>query len=48
MIPYLIEQHNKGQYPLEKLIVNYDIHDFERAIKDTKSGRTIKAVLKWI
>lgn len=47
MIPYLIEQHKKGQYPLEKLIVKYDLLDFERAIKDTKNGSTIKAVLRW-
>lgn len=46
MIPYLIDQHNKGQYPLEKLIVDYDIPDSERAIKDMRSGSTIKAVLK--
>ena len=47
MALYLIDQHSKGDYPLEKIIVNYDIQDFANAIKDTKEGRTIKAVLKW-
>ncbi|KAL1860017.1 hypothetical protein Plec18167_009502 [Paecilomyces lecythidis] len=47
MIPYLIDQHNMGKYPLEKLIVNYDITEYARAIEDTKIGRTIKPVLQW-
>lgn len=47
MIPYLIEQHKMGKYPLEKLIVNYDITEYARAIEDTKTGRTIKPVLQW-
>lgn len=44
---YLIDQHNKGNYPLEKLITNYDVKDYALAMKDTKEGRAIKAVLKW-
>jgi Zn-dependent alcohol dehydrogenase len=48
MIPYLIEQHKQKKYPLEKLIKTYAITDFDDAIKDAKSGSTIKAVLKWI
>jgi Zn-dependent alcohol dehydrogenase len=47
MALYLIDQHSKGQYPLEKLIVHYDVKDFSTAIKDMKEGRTIKPVLKW-
>lgn len=47
MAIYLIDQHSKGQYPLEKIITTYDVKDFETAMKDTKEGKTIKAVLKW-
>lgn len=47
MAPYLIDQHNKGNYPLEKIIKYYDIKDYALAMKDTKDGKTIKAVLKW-
>ncbi|KAB9006574.1 hypothetical protein FH972_026928 [Carpinus fangiana] len=46
-IPYLIEQHKAGKFPLEKLITYYDIKDHEKAFADTKGGRTIKAVLQW-
>ena len=47
MAPYLIGEHDKGNYPLEKIITTYDVQDYTQAIKDTKEGRTIKAVLKW-
>lgn len=47
MALYLIDQHNKGNYPLDRLIVKYKVEDFEQAIKDTKEGKTIKAVLLW-
>jgi Zn-dependent alcohol dehydrogenase len=47
MAPYLIDQHSKGNYPLEKIVTNYDVKDFATALKDTKEGKTIKAVLQW-
>ena len=47
MAAYLIDQHSKGLYPLEKLITTYKVADFETALKDTKEGKTIKAVLEW-
>ncbi|KAF5604283.1 alcohol dehydrogenase [Fusarium pseudocircinatum] len=47
LIPFLIEQHAQGKYPIEKLITYYDVKDFEQAISDTKSGKALKAVLKW-
>ena len=47
MAIYLIDQHGRGQYPLEKIITTYPVKDFETALKDTKDGKTIKAVLKW-
>ncbi|KAH6871501.1 chaperonin 10-like protein, partial [Thelonectria olida] len=46
-IPHLIEMHSKGLLPLEKLISFYDINDYKKALAETKSGKVIKAVLKW-
>lgn len=47
MVPYLIDQHNQGNYPLEKLIKYYPAKDFQRAFDDMHAGTTIKAVLRW-
>ncbi|KAM0209920.1 hypothetical protein ACHAPA_007201 [Fusarium lateritium] len=48
MIPFLIQQHAEGNYPLEELITYYKAEDFETAFSDTEKGLTIKAVLKWV
>ncbi|KAH7113632.1 alcohol dehydrogenase [Dactylonectria macrodidyma] len=47
LIPYLIEEHAKGNYPIEEIVRFYNITEYEQAIKDTKEGRTLKAVLRW-
>ncbi|KAI3571538.1 alcohol dehydrogenase [Fusarium oxysporum f. sp. albedinis] len=47
LIPFLMEQHAQGKYPIENLITYYDVKEFEQAISDTKSGKALKAVLKW-
>ena len=39
--------HAKGQLPLEELVTFYDMTDFDKAIEDAKTGKTLKAVLKW-
>lgn len=46
-MPYLIEQHQKGNFPLDRFIKYYDFKDYEKAIEDSKTGSAIKAVLKW-
>ncbi|KAH6889630.1 alcohol dehydrogenase [Thelonectria olida] len=48
LIPYLMQEHAKGNYPIENIVTFYDIKDYEQAIKDTKDGKTLKAVLKWV
>lgn len=48
MIPFLIEQHQKGLYPLEKIVTYYNIDDHAQAFEDMKDGKVIKAVLKWV
>jgi len=47
MALYLIDQHRQESYPLEKIIVNYSMENYAKAIQDMKEGRTIKAVLTW-
>ncbi|KAF4994295.1 hypothetical protein FGRMN_5880 [Fusarium graminum] len=47
LIPHLIEMHSQGLLPIEKLISYYDIKDYEKAIEDMHSGKTIKPVLTW-
>ncbi|KAK3903559.1 aryl-alcohol dehydrogenase [Staphylotrichum tortipilum] len=46
-IPFLMEAHAKGQFPMEQFIEYYDFKDYEKAIADTHSGKAIKAVLRW-
>ncbi|KAJ6098600.1 hypothetical protein N7467_000135 [Penicillium canescens] len=47
-IPYLMEQHAKGNFPLERLIKVYESKDFLQAFQDMKDGKVLKPVLKWI
>ncbi|KAK7417106.1 hypothetical protein QQZ08_011765 [Neonectria magnoliae] len=47
LIPFLMKEHAKGNYPIENLITVYDMKDFNQAVKDAKSGKTLKAVLRW-
>ncbi|KAJ5746509.1 hypothetical protein N7520_011691 [Penicillium odoratum] len=47
MIPFLIEQYSLGKYPLNEIVKFYDIDDFDLALTDMKSGKTIKPVLVW-
>ncbi|KAK0631442.1 chaperonin 10-like protein [Immersiella caudata] len=46
-IPHLMEMHAQGKFPLERFIEYYDVKDYEKAIEDAKSGKTIKPVLTW-
>lgn len=47
MIPFLIEQHSQGKYPVDKLIRYYDVKDSLQAFHDMKSGKVLKPVLIW-
>ncbi|KAL2786100.1 chaperonin 10-like protein [Aspergillus keveii] len=47
MIPLLVQEHLQGRFPLDKIVKNYEIQDFAKAIDDMSSGRTIKPVLVW-
>ncbi|TQS33836.1 hypothetical protein Golomagni_05806, partial [Golovinomyces magnicellulatus] len=47
MVEFLMSEHAKGNYPIEKLITYYPIKDFDKAVEDAHSGVTLKPVLKW-
>ncbi|KAG9853958.1 GroES-like protein, partial [Aureobasidium melanogenum] len=47
MAPMLIEQHLLGNLPLHKVTKFYRVDDFQRALDDVESGKTVKAVLTW-
>jgi len=47
-IPDLIQLHEQGRFPFDKMITYYDggLADLNRAIEDMRSGKTIKPVLR--
>lgn len=47
MVPFLIEKHNQGKYPLERLIRYYNVKDAQQAFQDMKAGKVLKPVLVW-
>lgn len=47
MLPYLIEKHAQGQFPLDEIVSFYQVKDYETAFKDIKDGKALKAVLLW-
>ncbi|KAL4925303.1 NAD(P)-dependent alcohol dehydrogenase [Aspergillus undulatus] len=46
-LPYLIEQHNKGLFPLDEMVTYYPVNEFEKAFKEVKEGKALKGVLLW-
>ena len=42
----LLELNKKGLMPFDKMTKTYDFTDINKAVHDTKSGKTIKSVLK--
>ncbi len=45
-IPALMRHHIEGRFPMDKLVRYYDFADFNQAIHDAESGKTIKAVVR--
>lgn len=44
-IPQMLALHAKGEFPFDELITTYPFEQIERAIADSASGKTVKAVL---
>jgi aryl-alcohol dehydrogenase len=45
-IPKLVELYRQGRLPLEKLITFYTLDEIDQAVRDSESGKVIKAVLR--
>lgn len=45
-IPELVDYYKKGQFPFDKLVKFYDFEQINEAFEDSKTGVTIKPVLK--
>jgi Zn-dependent alcohol dehydrogenases, class III len=45
-IPILLELHEQGRFPFDKLITMYDFKDINQAFDDIESGKVLKAVVK--
>ncbi|KAJ9609595.1 hypothetical protein H2200_005922 [Cladophialophora chaetospira] len=47
MLPYLMEQQQAGNFPLEEIVSYYDVKEHAKAFEDSRSGKAIKAVVCW-
>ncbi len=47
MMPFLVKENAAGNFPLQDIVSFYDAEDFAQAFEDSKSGKVVKAVLKW-
>jgi Zn-dependent alcohol dehydrogenase len=47
MLPFLMQQQKAGNFPLEDIVSYYDVKDYAQAFEDARSGKVVKAVLKW-
>lgn len=47
-IPALIEMQARGRFPFEKLVQMYPFEQLNEAIADSKSGKTVKPVVKFL
>ncbi|RYZ89597.1 MAG: NAD(P)-dependent alcohol dehydrogenase [Proteobacteria bacterium] len=45
-LPKLIDFYKAGKFPFDRLVKFYDFKDIEQAFEDTKSGVTIKPILR--
>ena len=46
-IPMLIELHEQGRFPFDKLLTFYPFEDIGQAVADSISGKAVKAVLRF-
>ncbi|KAI8933131.1 hypothetical protein NX059_009772 [Plenodomus lindquistii] len=46
-IPQLIDLHQQGRFPLERICRTYPIENFADAIHDLHAGKVVKPVIQW-
>jgi aryl-alcohol dehydrogenase len=47
-IPQLLELHQQGRFPFDRMITSYDFRDINTACEDSDTGKTIKPVLRMV
>jgi aryl-alcohol dehydrogenase len=47
-IPQLLEYHQQGKFPFDRLLSFYPLADINQAVADMESGRVVKPVLMMI
>ena len=46
LIPALVELHQQGRFPFDRLVKYYELDQIEQAREDSKSGKVIKPILR--
>jgi aryl-alcohol dehydrogenase len=46
LIPALVELHQQGRFPFDRLVKYYAMDEIEQALEDSKSGKVIKPILR--
>ena len=46
LIPALIELHQQGRFPFDRLVKYYELDEIEQALADSKSGAVVKPILR--
>ena len=46
LIPALVELHQQGRFPFNRLVKYYDLDRIDEALADSKSGKVIKPILR--
>ena len=44
-VPKMIQWYREGKLPVNKMVKFYAVQDFQQALEDMKSGKTVKPVL---
>lgn len=46
LIPGLVDLHQQGRFPFDRLVEYYEMDQIEQALEDSKSGKVIKPILR--
>jgi aryl-alcohol dehydrogenase len=47
LLPWLLGEAEEGRFPYKELVRTYPVREVERAVRDVKDGKVVKAVLEW-
>jgi aryl-alcohol dehydrogenase len=45
-VPQLIELYRRGDFPFDRLVRFYEFDEINQAVADTRSGATVKPILR--